>query len=400
MCDVPMQPPSSYVSLEKKGEESGSTPPIDTGAAVVPPPSTSVTSGLGYIQAPEGLILEHVKPETIFEGTSRLDEVKLDFDRTGYDEDSAQKLLQQKHSELLKKGYTTLIGKIAQRIDEEISKGLSTASQVEKSGTLGAAQITFMPNSGKTTDIKTGTQKYEQIIQDMYTAGECSPRTAFFILENLSKGHRGRRDYELFLNLPEHAKNLMAVLICEAIRFQEDGALERMAIRKVLSLFSELSTPSVSTTSATASSSGATESPVATNYSDIQSLRSLEDNPFYKIFVSDIYSEDSPLAIFAATQDAKKVGGKRRQLDLIEGKSSEKNSHYKFDQAKFFNTADCLSDSEEQSTGNPSTPVRHKRTTSSGRPVITPKKLKETPSPKKTRSRVSAQKAGKGKNKK
>lgn len=325
--------------------------PTDTGvAAAVPPPITSVTSSLGSIPAREGLILEHVKPETIFPGPSRSGEVKLDFDRTGYNVDRAQELLQQKHFELLKNGYTTLIGRVA----KDVACG---RSDINKNKT---ATITFTTPYGNDI-IVLGYRTYEEIIKNMHDNGECSARTAFYILKNLSKGYEKpdpknsakkieRSDYELFSDLPENAKNLMAVLICEAIRFQEDGALERMAIRKVLSLFPKPSTPSVSTTSATASSSSTTEGPVAEDYSDVQPSRDHKDNPFYKVFVLDedtTLDEATPLAIFAAIHDGK-VGGKRRKLDLIEGKSYKNNVHYRSDQKTFLYMADCLSDSEEQ----------------------------------------------------
>ena len=366
-------------------QPSTAIPSTDTGAvASVLPPITSVTSSLGSIPAREGLRVVHVDPASILAGPSRSDEVKLDFDRTGYNKSSAQLLLQQKHSELLKKGYTTLIGKIAKRIDEEITTNQNTVSYVDKTETLGGKQVAFSPNPNR-TDITSGTKTYKSIIQDMYDANECSPRTAFRILENLSKGYKEKRDYELFLNLHKNAQDLMAVLICEAIRFQEDGALERMAIRKVLSLFPKPS----SSTSATASSSRTTERPIATDYSDVQPSGDVKENPFYKVFVLDentTFEEATPLAIFAAVNDGK-VGGKHRTLDLISGNSTGKNTHYNVDQQILLDTAGCLSDSEEQSTGSPHTPVKNQRTTSSGRISKTPAKFTETPSPQKTRSR-------------
>lgn len=343
----------------------------------------------------------HTEPENIRAGTSRSDEIKLGFYREGFSKVDAQLLLQQKHSELVKYGYTTLIGKVAQRIDQEITTDNLNSARVEISETPRAAWKSFSSN-GNRTDITSGHKTYSSIISDMYDAGKCSPRTAFYILKNLSKGYAGKRDYELFLDLPENAKDLMAVLICEAIRFQEDGALARMAIRKVLSLFPK---PSISDTSRV---------PVAEDYSDAQPAESLEKNPFYEVFVSieeTTLGDTTPFAIFAATQDKKRVGGKRRKLDLIEGNESKSNTHYEFDKNRLFETVDCLSDSEEQkekkgddtetdvdqtksqSPSNPDeeekngkaektqavlesphTPNRNHRRTSSGRVVRTPKK--------------------------
>lgn len=322
----------------------------------------------------------HTEPENIRAGTSRSDEIKLGFYRERFSKEDAQLLLQQKHSELVEKGYTTLIGKVAQRIDKEITTGNLNSARVEISETPRAAWKSFSSN-GNRTDITSGHKTYSSIISDMYDAGKCSPRTAFYILKNLSKGYAGKRDYELFLNLDPEVEDLMAVLICEAIRFQEDGALARMAIRKVLSLFPK---PLISDTS---------RGPVAEDYSDVQPAGRIDNNPFYKVFVSieeTTLAETTPFAIFAATQDEKRVGGKRRKLDLIERKISAGNTHYKFDQNRLFDTVDCLSDSEEQKekkdTGSsqtksepPHTPPKNHRRTSSGREVITPKKFQGTP---------------------
>lgn len=322
----------------------------------------------------------HAKPEKIQAGDLRSDEIKLNFDHKVSLDVEAQLLLQQKHSELVEKGYTTLIGKVAQRIDKEITTDNLSSARVEISETPGAAWKYFSSN-GNRTDITSGHKTYSSIISDMYDAGKCSPRIAFYILRNLSKGYDGKRDYELFSNLGPEVEDLMAVLICEAIRFQEDGALARMAIRKVLSLFPK---PSISDTSRV---------PVAEDYSNVQPAGSIDNNPFYKVFVSieeTTLAETTPFAIFAATQDKKRVGGKRRKLDLIEGKISGGNTHYEFDKNRLFVTVDCLSDSEEQKkkkgTGSsqtksepPHTPPKNHRRTSSGRKVITPKKFQGTP---------------------
>ncbi len=351
--------------------------------------------------AEEKVLITHiVDPISIRAGTSRSDEIKLNFDHKISSEVEALLLLQQKHSKLVEKGYTTLIGKVAQRIDQEITV-ISRSASVETSETPGAARKYFLSNSNR-TDITSGRKTYSSIISDMHDAGKCSPRTAFYILKNLSKGYAGKRDYELFLNLDPEVEDLMAVLICEAIRFQEDGALARMAIRKVLSLFPK---PSISDTS---------RGPVAEDYSDEQPAESLEKNPFYEVFVSieeTTLDDTTPFAIFAATQDKKRVGGKCRKLDLIKGKGSLRNTHFEFDKNRLLDTVDCLSDSEEQkeekgddtetdvdqtksqSPSNPDeeekngkaektqavlesphTPTRNHRRTSSGRVVRTPKK--------------------------
>lgn len=275
----------------------------------------------------------HTEPKNIRAGTSRSDEIKLGFCRERFSKVDAQLLLQQKHSELVKYGYTTLIGRIA----GTVAAKLRNFPCVSVDKTRFTTQVTF--RKSKQDLVALGCGKYKDIIEKMYGNRECSPRTAFYILKNLSKGYDGKRDYELFLDLPENAKDLMAVLICEAIRFQEDGALARMAIRKVLSLFPK---PSISDTSRV---------PVAEDYSDAQPAESLEKNPFYEVFVSieeTTLGDTTPFAIFAATQDKKRVGGKRRKLDLIEGKESKSNTHYEFDKNRLFETVDCLSDSEEQ----------------------------------------------------
>lgn len=280
--------------------------------------------------AEEKVLITHiVDPINIRAGTSRSDEIKLGFYRERFSKEDAQLLLQQKHSKLVEKGYTTLIGRIARNVAANLKN--SPCEYVEK--TRFTTQVTFIKSNQDLMALGCG--KYKDIIERMYGNRECSPRTAFYILKNLSKGYDGKRDYELFLDLPENAKDLMAVLICEAIRFQEDGALARMAIRKVLSLFPKPST----------------REPVAEDYSDEQPAESLEKNPFYEVFVSieeTTLDDTTPFAIFAATQDKKRVGGKRRKLDLIEGEISIGNTHYEFDKNRLFDTVDCLSDSEEQ----------------------------------------------------
>ena len=85
----------------------------------------------------------------------------------------------------------------------------------------------------------------------------------------------------------------MGLFICEAIRFQEDGALARMAIRKVLDKFETYTPPSV--TSSTAATID-------------------KNNPFYDVFVTNAADIIFPLE-----------GGKQRQLAVM-GLSDSKTS--------------------------------------------------------------------------
>lgn len=131
----------------------------------------------------------------------------------------------------------------------------------------------------------------------MYKAKECTLATAEALLESLSLPQLNRETepfdldtthgQKLFSKLFDEKKNskiaqkLMGVFICEAIRFQDDGALARMAMRKVISLFPRSSDPNLQ-------------------------IEPIESNPFYQVFVAGETS-----VVFAVKQ------GKKTTLDLF-----------------------------------------------------------------------------------
>ncbi len=268
--------------------------PGDGGAATV----ASIAS-LASVEAPRRrLILELVNPSRIHEGRPRSGNVcETIKTHPFYDANNRniQTLWQAKHTKFVEDGYTSLIGKVSNELARNlVVKGAFQVLQV------GAISFTFQCNS---VDKEVGNPEvfvnlgpkssYEGVIHGMFSEGECTSEVATTMLKNLSMPYAVGKDpggelvalgYEMLFNELTgtwHAKNLMAILICEAIRFQDDGALARMAMRKVVNLFTQHSLTSKK-----------------------------ENNPFYRVFVKG-KNEDEESVIFA------KKGGKKDTLNLF-----------------------------------------------------------------------------------
>lgn len=186
----------------------------------------------------------------------------------------ANSILNTKYLKNLNLGSASLVGEIAQIIANTIF--------VQNNSSFTFGGVTFSRNG---TDIIASfgqSGAYVSIIGSMQKDRE----TAEKILENLSKGwigHNERGEFnldvlsdEIFEGLDDNAKKLMAVLICETIRFNDDGASARMAMRLVINKFENGST-----------------------------------SPFEDVFVRS--DGNTPLSIFAAS------GGKQRMTDQIMG---------------------------------------------------------------------------------
>lgn len=244
--------------------------------------------------APLELVKEIVDPNTIPPGTPRSGGVVKSFrthryyDENGKSDRGLQWFWQAKHTKFVKLGYTYLIGEVATYIDRHFKKDSSDYERVYTR--------TSIKKFKKCGDIQTYDGSYEKIISLMHKYNECTLATAEALLKSLSlpqmngtvksaepkelKIDHGRALFsELFdeNGNPKNAQKLMGALICEAIRFQEDGALARMAIRGVIRLFQKT----------------------------LKSDR-IEDNPFYQVFVDG----ENPV-VFA------KEGGKQKTLDLF-----------------------------------------------------------------------------------
>lgn len=270
--------------------------PGDGGAAT----GASIAS-LASVEAPRRrLILELVNPSRIHEGRPRSGNVcETIKTHPFYDANNRniQTLWQAKHTKFVEDGYTSLIGKVSNELARNlVVKGAFQVLQV------GAISFTFQCNS---VDKEVGNPEvfvnlgpkssYEGVIHGMFSEGECTSEVATTMLKNLSMPYAVGKDpggelvalgYEMLFNELTgtwHAKNLMAILICEAIRFQDDGALARMAMRKVVNLFTQHSLTSKK-----------------------------ENNPFYRVFVKGKNENENEKSVIFA-----KKGGKKDTLKLF-----------------------------------------------------------------------------------
>ncbi len=142
-------------------------------------------------------------------------------------------LLWSKHLKFIKEGPASLVGKVAVDIAQSIVK--------YSNSTYTLSGITFQPNSSRTdiyANLGSQYKSYNNVIEEMERRGSATRDTANKILKNLSKANY-RIPAEIFEGLDESAKRLMAFLICETIRFQEDGACARMAIRMVIKMYDD-----------------------------------------------------------------------------------------------------------------------------------------------------------------
>ena len=251
----------------------------------------------GTHSAPNDEPVKHiVDPNEIHAGTPRSGGGVVErfathryYDENGKSDFGLQLLWQAKHNKFVKHGYTSLIGEVATYIDRHFTKFFSDYEL--RTG------IVLTKKFKKLGDIQTYDGSYEKIICLMFKNNECTLATAKDLLESLSlpqmNGKIEPKDepsdlplshgQALFSKLfdekrnPKNAQKLMGALICEAIRFQEDGALARMAMREIIRLF---------------------QTPLKSD--------KIEDNPFYQVFVAGV----NPV-VFAM------VGGKQKTLELF-----------------------------------------------------------------------------------
>lgn len=212
--------------------------------------------------------------------TPRSGDVKYVWDHRQSD---ANLMLNTKRRKNLNLGSASLVGEVAQIINREV---FGSKNKLCKFG-----DITFSNLTGDIIANFGSTGSYGAIIDKMKGANIATRETAEQILENLSKGcirpdKNGKFNLEVLANkifegLDENAKKLMAVLICETIRFNDDGACARMAMRLVISKFEEEC-----------------------------------ETPFEDVFVGNSANGVTPLSIFAAP------GGKQRMINQIIGHES------------------------------------------------------------------------------
>ena len=167
-------------------------------------------------------------------GPPRQGDVKETFPNS---EKDLHKLLWKKHDDFLKNGYSSLIGKIATERALSILRDNKDKPKFETLFESDKLSIKIGLAPYKTDIIARTNSKipsYNDIINEMKQSGEANSDVAYKILANLSKNYLSNDPYEIFKDLPDSAKKLMALLICETIRFQENGACARMAMRMVI----------------------------------------------------------------------------------------------------------------------------------------------------------------------
>ena len=331
----------SKTSTLRDKNENGRTPLASTAET---PPYVDIAGTLS--KADDEPVKHIVDPNEIHAGTPRSGGVVERFathryyDENGKSDFGLQLLWQAKHTKFVKHGYTSLIGEVATYIDRYFTK-FSSVYEL-RTGIVSTKKFT------KWGDIRTGDGSYSKIISDMYESKECTLATAKALLKSLSlpqmNGKIEPKDepsdlplshgQALFSKLVDekkspklNAQKLMGVLICEAIRFQDDGALARMAMREIIRLFQ---TP----------------------------LRSdkIEDNPFYQVFAD----RENPV-VFA------KLGGKKKTLNLFftppTGQDFSPLSAYVDETSDVDELSDVNKDSSQTTTApaSPRTPESNKR---------------------------------------
>ena len=231
-------------------------------------------------------------------------EIKLRTPRSGdvnyawnHEQSDANLMLNAKQHKNISLGAASFVGEIAQIV----------ANFLQNNSSFKFGGVSFYRNG---TDIMASLgiySSYESIIERMNSNGT---------LENLSKGcigpdktgnfHLDELENEIFEKLDDSAKKLMAVLICETIRFQDDGACARMAMRNVIARFND-------------------------------------DQPaFEDVFVKS--EGKTPLSIFSAN------GGKQRMIDQIIGYESayRNDSTFEQDKAILEKNINFISDDEDE----------------------------------------------------
>lgn len=245
--------------------------------------------GVGKREINEALLGKtafYLKP--MKEGKPRKESVKTKFDRT---EGNANNLLKKKYHAAVSEGYASLIGKIASKIGNEVVNSPNRQATLSFVG-LDKKTTNFKFNiiSPTADDIVVNCGTYPHVIEKM---GNAATKTiAEVILKNLSKSSQ-QDPNDIFEDLDDFpaARKLIAILICETIRFQDDGACARMAMRLVIDLYNKSSSES-------------------------------DPLPFQQVFVG--VGDEVPLAIFADhKKNRTKLGGKQRMIAQILGHSRQ-----------------------------------------------------------------------------
>ena len=183
-------------------------------------------------------------------GPPRSGEVSYEFD---HGEKTAQKIFQKHHERNKAVGSSSLIGELAQIVESFIRIRKEPMSQ------LG---ITFFGafKNPENDIIAENCGSYDTLIENMKNVHSATRENAAKILENLSKPCRWPKDSQpsngfnledfeeaefssnfvtnlfndLFDGLNDESKAFVAVLLCESIRFNDDGAFARWSIREII----------------------------------------------------------------------------------------------------------------------------------------------------------------------
>lgn len=245
---------------------------------------------------------------TIKLGQPRSEIVEYIFDHR---DKPALEILREHRDKNIGKGSSSLIGELAQVVESRVHNKLPT--------NLSGITFQLFTKSGEVMANTKQTGTYNQIIDKMVKDGSATQETAEQILENLSKacispsGQQSLEGFdinefnddfienlaeELFENLSDSAKKLVAVLLCECIRFNDDGAFVRWAMRCVLDIFMK---PPKKVDPKTSKPTDET----------------INCNAFEEVFTSNGINM-FPLAIFArSSKEMGGNGGKQQTLDLF-----------------------------------------------------------------------------------
>lgn len=191
---------------------------------------------------------------------------KVSYDFT-HGEQTAQKIVEKHHNLNLAVGSSSLIGELAQIVESLLWERRALPEEA-RGEPIKLGGITF--KFGRNDDIVADNcGSYKDLIGSMVSSGLATRINAEQILKNLSKPCKppknvtgtkkqsGGTDYpfayfsaiqnpdfnfesieelsnDLFENLDEESKKFVAVLLCESIRFNDDGAFARWSIREII----------------------------------------------------------------------------------------------------------------------------------------------------------------------
>ncbi len=197
--------------------------------------------------------------------TPRSGEVIYEFNNG---EKTAQKIFEEHHKLNLDGGSSYLIGELAQIVESLLWKRRELPKE-DRGEAIKLGGITFKFGLWGSDIIADKCGSYKYLITSMVDSGSATRKNAGQILKNLSKpclhppgisensNGQGGFDYnlvdfgfdfakgfhsdfvdkladELFKELDEESKKLVAVLLCESIRFNDDGAFARWSIREII----------------------------------------------------------------------------------------------------------------------------------------------------------------------